>query len=308
MVNTEKSASMPKRNICSNIPNIFTAKYVKVGCWQSLSLIKSYTRIVFCPLCVGIFRERGSRIADVHYRDAKHPFGGNPFVASYCNGCGKDWLPYEIEGEAHMNKHSVNCPLCLDGVVVEHMYSQHNCVQGKCKPIITKDKIWSWKCDFNCKNFIELCPFKDSGCYEKGTIAELELHVRGIPNCKSDCRYNESKNFVHGVLCGNKPAICPICKREVPDRKQHWVEEHKCVEECLVASGSRTSGHNFCCEKWVGTCSICGAENTDHKHGKEAHGCTEAFVLSQSTDEEGTYISVKHREHRNNQTDGKWVD
>jgi hypothetical protein len=97
----------------------------------------------------------------------------------------------------------------------------------------------------------------------------------------------------------------------VENRELHWVNKHGCREGCPVASGSG-QGHSFYCKKWVGTCPVCGEENTDHEHRKKEHGCTEACVLSQSTEKDGIYISVKHcahknNAHKNNKTDGRWV-
>ena len=249
----------------------------------------------FCPLCLGSFKDGAEHTKNVH-PDLK-----------FC-ACGACLASFQVYESWHVAKHFVHCPLCKKAQPLSHMVTDHKCKEGVCKPIASTEELtWKWRCDPSCKNLIKPCPLERKGCKFTGSAEQLTVHMRDCHKCTQDCRFNESNDFVHGDSCRNGPAYCPICEREVPDRKQHWVKEHKCVEECPVASGSRTSGHSFRCEKWVGTCLMCGETNTDHEHRKKVHGCTEACVLSQSTDENGTYISVRHCGHRNDKV-GKWVD
>ena len=298
-----------------------THHYCKIcGTWVSNSVVhhdKKHKDCYFCPLCPGSFKD-----------EAEHETKNNHKNVKLCV-CGA-WLPlFQVYDWWHVENHSVHCPLCKKVRPLSHMVEEHECKWGVCKPIAsTKELTWKWQCDPSCKNFIVLCPLckkaqpqshmvtahkpcplERKGCKFTGGAEQLTVHMRDCHKCTQDCRFNESGDFIHSASCGNEPAVCSICNREVPDRKQHWVKEHKCVKGCPVASGSRTSGHNFCCEQWVGTCLMCGTSNTDHEHRKKEHGCTEECVLSQVTDKDGTYISVEHHGHKDGKVGkiGMWV-
>jgi len=252
----------------------------------------------FCRLCSRSFKDRAEHIKSVH-----------PDAKCVCGGC---LLSYEVYESWHVAKHPVKCPLCNEIRSSDHMVTAHKCEEGVCEPIAnTKELTWKWQCDPSCKNLIKPCPLERKGCKFTGSAEQLTVHMREAHKCEETCRFNESKDFVHGASCRNGSALCSLCMVNVENRELHWVNKHGCREGCPVASGSG-QGHSFYCKKWVGTCPVCGEENTDHEHRKKEHGCTEACVLSQSTEKDGIYISVKHcahknNAHKNNKTDGRWV-
>ncbi len=271
------------------------------GTWVSNSVVrhdKKHKDCYFCLLCPGIFKDEAEHDTKNNHKDVK-----------LCV-CGRYVPLFQVYDWWHVENHSVHCPLCKKVHPLNQMMTEHECKWGVCKPIAnTKELTWKWQCDPSCKNFIKPCPLERKGCKFTGSAEQLTVHMREEHKCEETCGFNESEDFVHGASCRNGPANCPICKREVPDRKQHWMKEHKCVEECPVASGSRTSGHNFCCEQWVGQCPMCGEGYMDHEHRRKEHGCTEECVLSQVTNKDGIYISVEHHGHKDGKDGkvGKWV-